>query len=368
MRKAILISLAIGLANNLSAQLMNNEMLSKYNEIINHQKKMELYDAIKKEDAFIAKYGSDPGMVFNRGMAKFYLRDVNGAIKDLLFAERLGLTSQKNVINSIADKNYLVKLLTDNYIDDNDKLNASNGYKLPYTLKDTLHGALREERTCFDVKFYSLTVKILPRKKRIEGSNDIYFKTIEKTNKIQIDLAAQYQINAISWKGKALKYSRNLDAIFIEFGENLGANEDHVITIKYEGAPRVAPSPPWNGGFVWKKKKFKHWIGVACEHLGASSWWPCKDHLSDKPDSVSINIQVPNGYQGIANGNLRSKKEIDKKYTNFEWFVSYPINTYNVTFYMGKFINFNEKFTNALGTYDLDFYVLKHQLNKAKKY
>jgi aminopeptidase N len=368
MRKSILIFMAICLANTLSAQLFNNEMISKYNEIINHHKKMELYEAVKKEDAFISKYGEDPGMVFNRGMAKFYMRDVNGAIIDLLRAQRLGLSSKENVINSIANKNYMVKLLTDNYIDDNDKLNANNGYKLPYTLRDTLHGALRAERTCFDVKFYRLTVKILPRKKRIEGSNDIYFKTTEKTNKIQIDLASQYKINAINWKGKELKYTRNLDAIFIEFGEYLAADEDHVITIKYEGAPRIAPSPPWNGGFVWRKKKFKHWIGVACEHLGASSWWPCKDHLSDKPDSVSINIQVPNGYQGIANGNLRSKKEIDKKYTNFEWFVSYPINTYNVTFYMGKFINFNEKFTNALGTYSLDFYVLKHQLNKAKKY
>ena len=108
-------------------------------------------------------------------------------------------------------------------------------------------------------------------------------------------------------------------------------NKNQVITITYSGKPRIAPKPPWNGGFVWKKKRFKHWIGVACEHLGSSSWWPSKDHLSEKPDSMDINIQVPNGYQAIANGNLRTKNAFGEKYTNFSWHVSYPINSYNVT-------------------------------------
>jgi len=125
---------------------------------------------------------------------------------------------------------------------------------------------------------------------------------------------------------------------------------------------------PWNGGFVWSEKRGKPWIGVACEHLGASSWWPCKDHLSEEPDSMTINIQSPSKLQAVANGNLRSTKIIDDKYTNYEWFVSYPINSYCVTFYIGNFVNFNETFSNKGHEYQLDYYVLPHNLEKAKKY
>jgi len=157
-------------------------------------------------------------------------------------------------------------------------------------------------------------------------------------------------------------------AVFVDTEKRLEPGEKHSLTVTYRGKPRVAPKAPWNGGFVWDKEKGRYHIGVACEHLGASSWWPCKDHLSDKPDSMRINLQVPAGYQGISNGNLRSVKDLGNMYTNFEWFVSYPINTYNVTLYIGDFVNFTEEYSNSLGKYNIDYYVLPKNLEKAKKY
>jgi aminopeptidase N len=247
-------------------------------------------------------------------------------------------------------------------------LDPDNNYKQVFGLKDSLQGALRPERTCYDVYYYNLTVKILPRSKSIEGSNQIYFKTTENTRKIQIDLFDNYTINSIQWQGKELAYNRIYNAVFIDFKEMLPVGSSQTITIKYEGTPRIAPSPPWNGGFVWKKKRSSLWVGVACEHLGASSWWPCKDHLTEKPDSMQINVQVPNGYQAISNGNLRKVVPIDNKYMNFTWFVSYPINSYCVTFYMGKFVNFSETVSSGNGTCNIDYYVLPHHLEKAKEY
>lgn len=318
-------------------------------------------------DAFLNLYPKNEIIYYNRGLAKYNLNDIIGARADLLKAKDNGFKSNINFINFFTSKSLMVSALTSDYLD-SDLLREENGFKPVFSLKDSLQGALRPERTCFDIYFYNLTVKILPDSKSIEGTNRIYFRTTAFTNKIQIDLAENYRINSIDWYGRKLKYKRIFDAIFIEFDEILTPGENHIVTISYSGKPRIAPSPPWNGGFVWKKERSNWWIGVACEHLGASSWWPCKDHLTEKPDSMNIIIQVPTGYQAIANGNLRSIHTDDDKYTSFEWFVSYPINSYGVTFYMGKFVNFNELYTNASGSYNIDYYVLPRHLKKAKKY
>lgn len=329
--------------------------------------KYEFYDAIREMDSYLIKYPRAGAIYSDRAVAKLYLNDLIAASQDLVSSYKLSYHGRDLLVKRYASKDFLVNLLTKNYLEEG-ALNAENGFMPVFGLKDSLQGSLRPERTCFDIWFYDLTVKILPETKSIEGCNQIYFRTTQITNKIQIDLADKFRINSITWKGKELKYTRIFNAIFISFDENLSANENEMITIRYAGIPRVAPSPPWNGGFVWKKKRGHWWVGVACEHLGASSWWPCKDHLTEKPDSMRINIQVPAGYQAISNGNLRSMHPIDKTYNNFEWFVSYPINSYGVTFYMGKFVNFNEVFTNPNGSYNIDYYVLPHHLKKAKKY
>jgi len=365
--KIILLLLTFTLCNSIFSQNYKPDYTSRNNEIMRHIQKDEFYDAIKKMDVFLLSYPEDARMFFNRGLAELYMNDYFAAKQDMLKAKELGFSEHRDVINFVTSKSYLVRLLTKSYMDF-DSLNPENGFKPDYSLKDSLQGSLRPERTCFDVHYYNLTVKINPKTKSIEGSNQIYFITKEITSKIQIDLSDNFTILSIDWKGKELKYNRLFNAVFISFDEPLRANESHLLTIGYAGKPRVAPSPPWNGGFVWKKERFNYWTGVACEHLGASSWWPCKDHLSEKPDSMSINIQVPTGYEAIANGNLRSTNKLINGYTNFEWFVSYPINSYCVTFYMGKFVNFHEFFSNANGSYRIDYYVLPSHLKKARKY
>jgi len=340
---------------------------SLYYEIYQHRKANENHQIIHKSDILITMDPDDYRLYYNRGLAKLRLNNYVGAIEDLNKAVELGSKFNKRYVKFITSKSYVIDFMTD-YLGEDYTLNPENGYKLVFGLKDSLQGALRSERTCFDVYYYDLTVKILPKTKSIEGSNSIYFSVVEDTDKIQIDLSENLSISSIKWNGKELNYTRVHNAIFINFDELLQVGENHTVAIEYFGEPREAPHPPWNGGFTWNKKRFNHWVGVSCEHLGASSWWPCKDHLSEKPDSMTINIQVPSKYQAISNGNLRSKSTLDNKYTNFEWFVSYPINSYGVTFYMGKFVNFNEVYTNSNGSYDIDYYVLPHHLDLAKEY
>tara|TARA_B100001964_G_scaffold28941_1_gene29441 strand:- start:572 stop:1885 length:1314 start_codon:yes stop_codon:yes gene_type:complete len=147
--------------------------------------------------------------------------------------------------------------------------------------------------------------------------------------------------------------------------------EQSHIQVYFNGNPREAVNPPWDGGFSWKKdENGKDWIGVSCQGLGASSWWPNKDHQSDEPDSMLISCQVPAPLKCIANGNLRfhDLRKSTMHYNTFHWFVSYPINNYNVTLNIGDYTSFSDKYISGDDTLALDYYVLPYNKEKAKEH
>ena len=114
------------------------------------------------------------------------------------------------------------------------------------------------------------------------------------------------------------------------------------------------------------------WIGVSCQGLGASVWWPCKDHQSDEPDSMKITCTTNKSFPIISNGNLMYDSTFinndNQKSRVASWFVSYPINNYNVTLNIGDYINFRDKYISGPDTLDLDYYVLSYNKDKAYKH
>ncbi len=325
-------------------------------------------NAIEKLDIVIDALADYAPAYYNRGIAKMNLMDVKGACKDFSFAEKAGFKGNLKFTKWLCDEDYKLNLLKKQFYP-NRELLTENNYRPQYTLKDTLRGALRPERTCYDVYFYDLSVRIHPVTKKIEGKNKIYCHILENTNRIQIDLFENLEIDSIRIDTIDLPYERIYNAIFIAVPDTLQAGTNQILTVKYHGKPRVAPNPPWDGGFTWKRDSRLHrWIGVSCEHLGASSWWPNKDHLTEKPDSMAINIEIPDRLFVVANGNLRDTIDLKDRFTRYEWFVHYPINNYNVTFYAGNFVNFSDTAYYNDKKLAVDYYVLPQNLDKAQEY
>lgn len=234
-----------------------------------------------------------------------------------------------------------------------------------YTRADTLRGALRPERTNFDVLKYTLDIKISPKEKFIAGSNTITFHTIENMAVMQLDLFSNMKVDSIVYQGRHLKYKREFNAVFISFKNALKPKKIDSIQFYYSGNPIVAKNPPWDGGFVFSKdKNGKDFIGVAVQGTGASLWFPNKDHQSDKPEEAEIHLEVPNGLVGVSNGRLMGLKELSNGFTKWSWKVSQPINNYNITLNIGDYVRFSDTFQDL----DLDFYVLSYHLDKAKKH
>jgi aminopeptidase N len=240
----------------------------------------------------------------------------------------------------------------------------------PFTRADSLRGYLSPLRSCYDVTFYNLDIAIDTSTKSIKGSNTIGFKVLNSFNKMQVDLFANMNVDKIEFEdGTLLKYTREYGAVFITLPEKLEQNSVHQIVFYYSGKPQIAERPPWDGGFVWTKDyKGNTWVEVTCQGTGASLWWPNKDHQSDEPDSMLINITVPKGLEDISNGRLRSKTELPDGSTKYSWFVSYPINNYDVTINICTFKHFSDVYTSEDGSkLTLDYYVLPENLEKAKK-
>lgn len=254
--------------------------------------------------------------------------------------------------------------------------------KETFSHQERLRGTLSKLRSCYDVKFYDLNLRVNPEEKSITGFNIITYQVVSDFDKIQIDLFENLKIDGISLLNGdnliELDFKRDGNAVFIDFPSTQKKGESYRIMINYHGKPRVALRPPWDGGFSWEKDdKGRDWIGVSCEGLGASVWWPNKDHLSDEPDSMRVYCEVPKDLTCVVNGNLRKKKrnnvfnhlEGAEQYMGYEWLISYPINNYNVTLNIAHYDHFQEGYFAKDGQrMDLDYYVLDYNLEAAKEH
>lgn len=239
-----------------------------------------------------------------------------------------------------------------------------------FTHADTLRGSITPQRAWWDVTFYDLYTSIHPSDSTISGRNRIDYRVTEPRDgrTMQIDLVRPLQIDRVEQDGEELDYRREGNAYFVDITDLQQPGEVYTLTVWYQGKPRVAEMPPWDGGFIWKKDSLGNdWIATANQGIGASTWWPNKDHQSDEPDSMGINITVPSSIKDISNGRLRDTTVHKDGTTTWHWFVNNPINNYNVAVNAGNYVNFSDTLHGAKGTLDLNYWVLEPYLQQAKK-
>jgi len=235
------------------------------------------------------------------------------------------------------------------------------------TKADSLRGMLTPLRTCYDINYYHLDVKIDIDQRSISGSNTFAFTAASTFDKLQFDLFANLKVEKVIYKGQELPYNRAFNAVFVTFPKAITKGTKDEFTVFYSGNPVVANRPPWDGGFIFSKDKAGNpFVSVACQGLGASVWWPNKDHQSDEVDSMMISITAPKDLQEISNGRLRSTVEKSDGYRQHNWFVSNPINNYDVSFYIGKYSHWTDTYQGEDGPLSIDYWALQQDSAKAK--
>ena len=237
-----------------------------------------------------------------------------------------------------------------------------------FSRQDSLRGSITKERSWWDLKSYHLDIKVNPLDSTITGSNTIGYKVLQEYNNLQIDLQKPLEIYKVIQDGKELRFKREGNAFFIELvaAQQVGAIKELVVF--YGGTPKVAVNPPWDGGITWQKdSNGKLFIASSCQGLGASVWWPNKDHMYDEVENMLISVNVPTDLVAVSNGRLQTVKQLKDGTKTYNWYVSNPINNYGVNINVGDYVSFSEKFKGEKGDLDCTYYVLRDNLAKAKK-
>ncbi|MGH9408010.1 MAG: M1 family metallopeptidase [Vicinamibacterales bacterium] len=230
----------------------------------------------------------------------------------------------------------------------------------PPTRADVLRGEYDRYRANNDLLSYDLTVRIDPAKKTIVGTNAIRFRMLASDTRIQLDLYANLHVDRIALGGTELKYTRELNTVWVDFPQTLKKGHEYTLTFAYSGTPTQTGR---FGGFTFgTDPQGRPWIFSACEGEGASIWWPNKDQWRDEVQSMAIHVEIPNGLVDVSNGRFVGKTDMDDGFTRWDWAVHYPINNYDVSVNIGDYVHFSD----ALGDVTMDFYALPEDLERAK--
>jgi aminopeptidase N len=228
------------------------------------------------------------------------------------------------------------------------------------TRTDILRGEYGRYRANNDLLHYDLDIRVTPEKKSIAGRNTIRFKMLKDDTRIQLDLYANLNVHKIVLGSTPLKYTRELNAVFVDFPDTLRSGREYSIDVQYSGTP--IESGRFGGLTFGKDPQGNPWINTACEGQGASIWWPNKDQWRDEPEGMDLRVAIPNALVDVSNGRFMGKTDLGDGYTRWDWRIHYPINSYNVSLNIGNYEHFGDK----MGDLTLDFYVLPGSLEKAK--
>jgi aminopeptidase N len=242
-------------------------------------------------------------------------------------------------------------------------------------------GVLMAEQAAYDVKHYDLAVTPDIEAQSIKGVLTATAKIVKPIDKFVLDLDYPYTVESATLidgkKETPLKFERRTSKIWIDFGKMMKAGKTVNVRVAYSGKPKVAPKPPWVGGFVWSKTADgSPWFATAVQNDGADLWFPVKDHPSDKADTTSLHFTVPSNLVAASNGKLASVVDNKDGTKTFNWEVSQPISNYCIALNVAPYKLVEDTVKSVSGEMiPIKFYVLPQDEAKgqslvdlAKKY
>ena len=259
-----------------------------------------------------------------------------------------------------------------------------------YSRADTLRGGVTAERAWWDLTHYHLQVAVDIKSQTLTGMNRMQYRIREDLDeqtsrlmqqigvdevavdaamaagRVQVDLQAPMKLVSAHQENRLLEIEQEGSAWFI-----WGVDSEpgiHYIDLEFEGQPLVAANPPWDGGITWQTdSQGRPFVASANQGIGASVWWPNKDHPWDEPDSMLISVRVPDSLLNVSNGRLRRIEDHGDSTHTTHWAVVNPINNYGVNINIAVYEHFSEVFYGLEGPLTVDYFVLPENLKVARR-
>ena len=212
----------------------------------------------------------------------------------------------------------------------------------------------------FKVYYARMRWNINPAMRYISGSVANYFAMTVAGNELVYDLDDNLVVDSIFFRKNLLHFTQSLSkTLTINLGVSLEKDSKDSLTIYYHG------TPPANGFGSFTTATHNSTVPVLwtlSEPYGARDWWPCRNGLDDKIDSIDIYITHPNIYAASANG-LLIDAVINDNATTTHFKHRYPIATYLVGIAVTNYAQFSNNLILQSGTLPVTTTVYPEELN-----
>jgi len=228
-------------------------------------------------------------------------------------------------------------------------------------------GELQADQACYDVLHYDLTLAIDTAVQTIDGQLIMTAAVVAASEQLALDLDDRLEVSAVTLDGQAVSWQHS-DGRIVLSGLSLRPGASLEVAVSYGGTPRVAPNPPWDGGFTWETTADgSPWVATSCQGEGADLWWPCKDHPSDKPEGMDLRFDVSADLVAASNGVLVSDTLIGGGRRRFHWRTEQPISNYCVALNLAPYVTLSTVVEGVAGDdFPFVFYVLPENVEKAR--
>lgn len=216
--------------------------------------------------------------------------------------------------------------------------------------------------TNYDLKYHRLEWTVDPVVAQINGKVTTYYTAMESLNQIIFDLSDNLTVTSVTQRNNSLNFSQNAqDELVIELGSELKESELDSVTISYRGNPISSGFGSFELGLHGSPPTPVLW--TLSEPYGAKGWWPCKQDLIDKIDSVDIYIRHPSFYKAASNGLLQSEIT-NSGATVTHWKHRYPIPAYLIAIAVTNYSVYEENNTGL--NFDIVNYVYPENVTAVK--
>lgn len=240
-------------------------------------------------------------------------------------------------------------------------------HQIAHLEKDYFSQSIKQSRAVlpnnYDLKYCRAQWLIEPSVKYISGNIFYLFYHNDSLNEFQLELSDSLVTDSVFMQGAMLNYTHNGNILTVDFNQYLPASQLDSLTVYYHGVP-----PETGFGSFAAETHGTNNIPVLwtlSEPYGAKDWWPIKQDLNDKIDSIDIIVRTPAMYKVASNGILVSETVLGTDKISY-WKSRYPIASYLVAIAVSDYTVFSTQAQLSTGNLSVVNYVYNESLNDAQ--
>lgn len=212
----------------------------------------------------------------------------------------------------------------------------------------------------YDIVYHRLRFKVDPTVQFIDGEVTTKYIAKEDINSVTFDLSNDLEVSTVKQRGNDLIFSRSANnELIINLPTTQNTNVLDSLTITYSGVPPTSGF----GSFITSQHNATPVLWTLSEPFGAMEWWPCKQDLNDKVDTIDVFITAPTTYVAVSNGLERSKIENGDNTSTTHFHHGYPIPAYLIAIAVTNYSIYNQLAGTSPNQFPIINYLYPESLN-----